>query len=59
VLGGIVLCNVIAIVVLMALGTQPLEGAANRWSLLLFIPGLAAAMVRQGQAGQYSPCCSC
>jgi len=45
VLGGIVLCNVIAIVVLMALGTQPLEGAANRWSLLLFIPGLAAAMV--------------
>jgi hypothetical protein len=44
VLGGIVLCNVIALAVLIALGSRPLESAASRWSLLLFIPGLAAAM---------------
>jgi hypothetical protein len=49
VLGGIVLCNILALATLMALGTQPLEGAANRWSLLLFIPGLAAAMFVKGR----------
>ena len=44
VLGGVVLCNVIAIGALLALGSKPLEGAVNRWSLLLFIPALVAAM---------------
>ena len=44
VLGGIVLCNVFAVGTLLALGAQPLEGAASRWSLLVFIPALAAAM---------------
>jgi len=45
VLGGMVLVNLIAVGALMALGAHPLEGAASRWSLILFIPGLAAAMV--------------
>jgi hypothetical protein len=45
VLGGAMLCNIIAIVVLLALGAKPLEGALNRWSLLIFIPALVAAMV--------------
>ena len=44
VLGGIVICNFIAIGTLLSLGAQPLESAANRWSLLLFIPALGAAM---------------
>lgn len=44
VLGGIVLCNFLAIGTLIGLGAQPLEGAVNRWSLLVFIPALAAAM---------------
>ena len=44
VLGGMVLCNVLAIGTLAGLGAQPFEGAANRWSLLVFIPSLAAAM---------------
>ena len=44
VLGGAMLCNVIAIGVLLALGAEPLSGALNRWSLLLFIPALGAAM---------------
>ena len=49
VLGGIVLCNILALAALIALGTNPLESAANRWSLLLFIPGLAAAMFVKGR----------
>ena len=44
VLGGIVVCNFIAIGALTALGATPLESAANRWSLLVFIPALGAAM---------------
>lgn len=44
VLGGIVTCNFIAIGTLLSLDAQPLEGAVNRWSLLLFIPALGAAM---------------
>ena len=44
VLGGILLCNFIAVGTLTALGAQPLEGAANRWSLIVFIPALAAAI---------------
>lgn len=49
VLGGILLVNGIAIGTLTALGAQPLEGAANRWSLLVFIPALAAAMFVRGK----------
>jgi hypothetical protein len=44
VLGGMVLVNLIALGALIALGSHPLGGAASRLSLLLFIPGLAAAM---------------
>lgn len=44
VLGGIVLCNFIAIGALLGLGAQPFESAANRWSLVIFIPALGAAM---------------
>jgi len=44
VLGGIVICNFIAIGALLILGAQPFESAANRWSLLVFIPALAVAM---------------
>jgi len=47
VLGGIVLCNFIAIGALLALGAEPLASAANRWSLLVFIPALGAAMFVQ------------
>jgi hypothetical protein len=47
VLGGMVLCNFIAIGALIMLGAEPLESAANRWSLLIFIPALAAAMFVQ------------
>jgi hypothetical protein len=49
VLGGMVLCNLLAIGSLAALGAQPFEGAANRWSLLIFIPSLAAAMFVPGK----------
>jgi hypothetical protein len=49
VLGGIVLCNFIAIGALLALGAQPLEGAVNRWSLLIFVPCLGAAMFVRGK----------
>lgn len=45
VLGGIVLCNLIALGALTALGSNPLAGAASRWALAFFLPGLAAAMV--------------
>jgi len=44
VLGGVVLCNLIALAILVALGLQPLQAAAGRWSLVLFIPALFAAM---------------
>jgi hypothetical protein len=44
VLGGMVLCNLIALSLLFALGNNPLQGAAGRWSLALFIPALVAAM---------------
>ena len=49
VLGGVVLCNVMAIGVLFALGAEPLQSAVNRWSLLLFIPALVAAMFVRGK----------
>jgi hypothetical protein len=44
VLGGVMLCNGLAIAALLSLGAQPLQGAVTRWSLLLFVPALAAAM---------------
>jgi hypothetical protein len=44
VLGGMVLCNLIALSFLVALGDNPLRGQAGRWSLALFIPALVAAM---------------
>ena len=49
VLGGIMLCNLIAVAILAALGSKPLESAANRWSLVIFIPALVAAMVVRGK----------
>jgi hypothetical protein len=49
VLGGVILCNLIAIAALLALGAEPLAGAVNRWSLLLFIPALGAAMFAPGR----------
>jgi len=45
VLGGMALCNMIAIGFLVAFGIMPLQGSAGRWSLALFVPGLIAAMV--------------
>jgi hypothetical protein len=42
-----VLCNFTAIGALMALGAEPLEGAANRWSLVLLVPALGVAMLAQ------------
>jgi len=44
VLGGMVLCNVIALGFLVALGDDPLRSQTGRWSLALFIPALIAAM---------------
>ena len=44
VLGGMVLCNLIALGAMVALGLQPLQSATGRWSLLAFIPALVAAM---------------
>lgn len=44
VLGGIVICNIFAIGALLILGALPFESAANRWSLIVFIPALTAAM---------------
>ena len=44
VLGGMVLCNLIALGLLAALGLNPLQGSLGRWSLALFIPALLAAM---------------
>jgi hypothetical protein len=44
VLGGAMLCNLIAIMVLLALGAQPLEGTLTRWSMIVFIPAVVAAM---------------
>ena len=44
VLGGVVLCNLIALATLLSLGMQPLQSAASNWSLALFIPALFAAM---------------
>jgi len=44
VLGGIMLCNTIALTILLALGAEPLQGLPNRLSLLVFIPALVAAM---------------
>lgn len=49
VLGGMVLCNGIALAALFALGAEPLEGAVNRWSLLIFMPALVAAMFVKGK----------
>ena len=46
------LCNLIAIAALLALGAEPLVGAVNRWSLLLFIPALGTAMFAPGEADQ-------
>ena len=58
VLGGIVLCNLIAIGGAGGAGPKPLEGAVNRWSLLIFIPALVAAMFVR-TSGPTSSCCSC
>ena len=44
VLGGMALCNLIAIAFLVSFGVMPLQGAVGRWSLVLFVPGLVAAM---------------
>lgn len=44
VIGGVMLCNLIAISLLVALGTEPIQSAASRWSLAVFIPAIAAAM---------------
>ena len=44
VLGGVVLCNLIALATLVSLGLQPLQSAAGIGSLALFIPALIAAM---------------
>ena len=44
VLGGIVLCNFVAIGALLTLGSEPFGSSASRWSLLVFLPALAAAM---------------
>jgi drug/metabolite transporter (DMT)-like permease len=44
VLGGVVLCNLIALATLVSLGLKPLQAAAGIWSLALFIPALFAAM---------------
>jgi len=37
-------CNVLAMVALVALGAEPLQGTLTRWSMLLFIPAVIAAM---------------
>ena len=44
VLGGAMACNVLAMVALVALGAEPLQGTLTRWSMLLFIPAVIAAM---------------
>ena len=44
VLGGVMLCNLIALVTLVGFGLEPLQSAAGGWSLALFIPALVAAM---------------
>lgn len=44
VLGGMLLCNVIALALLVALGNDPLQGQVGRWSLAVFLPALVAAM---------------
>ena len=44
VLGGAMACNLLAIVALVALGAEPLQGALTRWSMLVFIPAVIAAM---------------
>jgi len=44
VLGGVVLCNLIALGFLVALGDNPLRSEASRWALAAFIPALFAAM---------------
>lgn len=45
VMGGVLLCNLIAIAMMLALGAEPLQSAGSRWSLAAFIPAVAAAMV--------------
>ncbi len=37
VLGGAMACNLLAIVALVALGAEPLQGALTRWSMLAFM----------------------
>lgn len=49
VLGGIMVCNLMAIAALVALGAEPLEGLISRWSLLIFVPALVAAMFVQNK----------
>ena len=44
VLGGAMTCNLIAMVALVALGAEPLQGALTRWSMLVFVPAVIAAM---------------
>ena len=44
VLGGVVLCNLIALGTLVSLGLRPLQASAGIFSLALFIPALFAAM---------------
>jgi hypothetical protein len=48
VLGGAMACNLLALAALFALGAEPLQGALTRWSLLVFIPALVAAMFVKG-----------
>jgi hypothetical protein len=45
VLGGMALCNLIALAFLVSFGVMPLQGAVGRWSLAVFVPGLVAAML--------------
>ena len=45
VLGGAMACNLIAIAALLAVGAEPLQGALNRWSMVIFIPAVVAAML--------------
>jgi hypothetical protein len=49
VLGGAMACNLLALAALVALGAEPLQGALTRWSLLVFIPALVAAMFVHGK----------
>jgi hypothetical protein len=49
VMGGVLLCNLIALSLLVALGAPPLQSAASRWSLAVFIPAVAAAMFVQSK----------